>query len=109
MMNHPNMNSGHDDMFLLQSQVDYNSNRPASIAGLVGYGGGGGGNGGNTSTTGGATNTLSHSSSYPSMYPQQQQEQQRPNISNRIYYTDELLDDGNKAQCVKYFIQNACF
>lgn len=86
MMNHP-IHSNNDDMFILSSQVDYNS-RP-SVGGLVGYGT-------NAPSTGGLSHAASSSYSvYPAQQEHHHQQQQRTSSNNsRMYFTEELLDEG---------------
>ncbi|KAI9248705.1 hypothetical protein EDC94DRAFT_346996 [Helicostylum pulchrum] len=98
MMNHP-INSNSDDMFILSSQVDYNG-RPPVGGGLVGYGS----NNGATNSSHTPSTGLSHSSSSYSVYPQQDhhQQQQRSSTGNsRMYFTEELLDEGAPQRDIK--------
>lgn len=87
MMNHPN-----DDMFILSSQVEYNNNNNnnhsgssnrQSIGGLVG--------------SGYNSNTTSSNGPY-SVYQQHQDKPSHTGSNNRMYFSDELLDDGGGKQ-----------
>lgn len=87
MLNHSNNNTT-DDMFMLSSpqqqpQVDYS--RQSNGGGLVtGYGGGG-----NHSNS-------SHSNSNYSAYPSSTTARPNSTSTNRMYFTEEFLDDNNE-------------
>ncbi|CAO3620444.1 unnamed protein product [Mucor fragilis] len=86
MMNHPG-----DDMFMLSSQVEYNSSNNSnnhsghsnrhSIGGLVG----------------GYNSNASSNGPY-SVYQQHQDKPSHAGPNNRMYFSDELLDDGGGKQ-----------
>ncbi|KAK4519488.1 RNA helicase [Mucor velutinosus] len=83
MMNHPS-----DAMFILSSQVEYNSNsnhnghsNRQSIGGLVG----------------GYNNNAGSNGPY-SVYQQHQDKPSQTGSNNRMYFSDELLDDGGGKQ-----------
>lgn len=87
MINHPN-----DDMFMLSSQVEYNNNNNnnhnssgnrQSIGGLVGGYNSNNNNSGHTNSNG----------PY-SVYQQQHEKSANAGPNNRMYFSDELLDDG---------------
>ncbi|KAF1805046.1 hypothetical protein FB192DRAFT_1055653 [Mucor lusitanicus] len=92
MMNHP----GGDDMFMLSSQVEYNNNSNSSSNSNNH------GSHGNRQSIGGLVggyNSNAASSNGPySVYQQHQDKPSHAGPSNRMYFSDELLDDGGGKQ-----------